>query len=75
MWLGMMPNTKQTTNSTGDKTMNNTEKLYELAIRISCRCRLCNRGGDYSMENCLKIANEAASHNFLDRALNAMRNN
>ena len=55
--------------------MNNTEKLYELAIRISCRCRLCNRGGDYSMENCLKIANEAYSHNFLDRALNAMRNN
>lgn len=55
--------------------MNNTEKLYELAFRISCRSRLSYRGGHYSMENCLKIANEAASYNLLDRALNAMRNN
>jgi hypothetical protein len=57
--------------------MNNNElnKIYELACRISCRCMKCRRGGDYSMANCLRMAKEFAEKDFLDRALDAMRNN
>lgn len=57
--------------------MNNNElnKIYELACRISCRCRKCHRGGDYSMANCLRLAKECADKDFLDRALNTLRDN
>lgn len=55
---------------------NELNKIYELACRISCRCKKCGRkGGDFSMENCLRMAKEFADKNWLDKALNALRNN
>lgn len=53
--------------------MTKTEKIYEVAVRISCICRMATRGGDYSMNACLKIANDADSVDYLDNVLNVLR--
>ena len=53
--------------------MNTNDKIYELAIRISCCSKMAARGGDHSMNACLKIANDANKVDYLDKALKIMR--